>query len=319
MQRPEDRHPADQWQSPAGPAAEDPIVTDEQAADAGETQSPDRAYPSPEDQAYAPAGRAHHPADPGYPQPGQAYPVGDQAYLPADQAYPPGDQGYLPADQAYPSGDQGYLPADQAYPSGDQGHLPANEAYPSGDQGHLPANEAYPPGDQGYLSEGQGYPPEEMRAPAEMPRRRETPAGDAAVSGGQMPVSEAAVSPAGETERRWSEILAMFVDDPRASVKLAAGLLDQAVEDLVTTVRQRQASLASAWQDSDAGTEALRGALRDYRAFWAVLQSMAPAGPASPHPGATSPNPGATSPRGGMYPDAAGAGPDGPGRDGASA
>jgi hypothetical protein len=102
-------------------------------------------------------------------------------------------------------------------------------------------------------------------------------------------------------------------------VKLAAGLLDQAVEDLVTTVRQRQASLASAWQDSDAGTEALRGALRDYRAFWAVLQSMAPADPASPHPGATSPNPGATSPRRGMYPDAAGAaGPDEPGRDGTS-
>jgi hypothetical protein len=177
------------------------------------------------------------------------------------------------------------------------------------DQGEPPADRAYPP-------DGQVSPPEGTRAPAETPQ------------------------PA-ETDRQWSEILAMFVDDPRASVNLAARLLDQAVEDLVVTVRQRQASLASAWQDSDAGTEALRGSLRDYRAFWAVVQGMPAADATGPRsdatrrsPDATGPRPDATGPRSdatgprsdatnlghGISPDAAGAaGQDEARRNGTSA
>ena len=60
----------------------------------------------------------------------------------------------------------------------------------------------------------------------------------------------------------------MFVDDPRASVELAAGLMDESVEALIATVKERQHALLSAWQGTGTGTEDLRTALQAYRAFW---------------------------------------------------
>jgi hypothetical protein len=66
----------------------------------------------------------------------------------------------------------------------------------------------------------------------------------------------------------WSEIQARFVDDPRASIELAAGLVDDRVKALAASVRNRQESLRSAWQGQDAGTEEMRLALQHYRAFW---------------------------------------------------
>jgi hypothetical protein len=79
--------------------------------------------------------------------------------------------------------------------------------------------------------------------------------------------------------RRWNEIQAMFVDDPRGSVELAAGMAGQAIEDLVASFRQREAALTSAWQDGDAGTEALRNALKDYRAFCGAIRDISASGP----------------------------------------
>lgn len=69
-------------------------------------------------------------------------------------------------------------------------------------------------------------------------------------------------------DNRWSEIQAMFVDDPRDSVAKAAGLVDEAIEAFIMTVRERQASMASSWQTEGADTEQLRAAFRGYRAFW---------------------------------------------------
>ena len=60
----------------------------------------------------------------------------------------------------------------------------------------------------------------------------------------------------------------MFVDDPRASVERAAGLVDDSVEALVVSVKEQQHALLSAWQGDNAGTEELRTALQGYRAFW---------------------------------------------------
>jgi hypothetical protein len=77
---------------------------------------------------------------------------------------------------------------------------------------------------------------------------------------------------------RWNEIQAMFVDDPRRSVELAAGMADKAIEDLVASFRQREAALTSAWQGGDAGTEALRNALKDYRAFCGAMQEISASG-----------------------------------------
>ena len=75
-------------------------------------------------------------------------------------------------------------------------------------------------------------------------------------------------------DRRWREIQAMFVDDPRDSVQRASDLIDTAIEEFLAAVRQRQAALASSWQNRDADTEALRSALKDYRGLWAVVRDM---------------------------------------------
>jgi hypothetical protein len=68
---------------------------------------------------------------------------------------------------------------------------------------------------------------------------------------------------------QWHDIQAMFVDDPRGSVELAAAAADAAVSALVEELQQRQSALAptggtSADRDS---TEQLREALRGYRIF----------------------------------------------------
>src|SRR5204863_1439682 len=84
----------------------------------------------------------------------------------------------------------------------------------------------------------------------------------------------AGAAPPGGADRRWREIQATFVDDPRGSVQRAAGLIDTVVEEFAAAVRRRQAVLASSWQDRDADTEALRVTLKDYRAFWAVVRDM---------------------------------------------
>jgi hypothetical protein len=64
----------------------------------------------------------------------------------------------------------------------------------------------------------------------------------------------------------------MFVDDPRSSVELAAGLADDSAAALVLSVQERQHALLSAWQADGTGTEELRIALQDYRTFWNRLE-----------------------------------------------
>jgi len=81
-------------------------------------------------------------------------------------------------------------------------------------------------------------------------------------------------SPAAKDSTRWYDIQAMFIDDPRASTELAAGLVDASVEALVVSVKERQKSLLSAWQGDDAGTEELRTTLQQYRAFWNRLEDF---------------------------------------------
>lgn len=75
-------------------------------------------------------------------------------------------------------------------------------------------------------------------------------------------------------DRRWREIQGMFVDDPRDSVQRASDLIETAIEEFLAEIRQRQAALASLWQNRDADTEVLRVTLKDYRALWAVVRDM---------------------------------------------
>jgi len=73
---------------------------------------------------------------------------------------------------------------------------------------------------------------------------------------------------------RWPDIQAMFVDDPRASVERAAGFVDDCVEALVASVRERQQALRSDWQGTGTDTEELRTALQRYRTFWSRLEDF---------------------------------------------
>ena len=72
----------------------------------------------------------------------------------------------------------------------------------------------------------------------------------------------------------WNEIQAMFVDDPRASVERAAGLVDDRVQEYIESVKKRQRSVHSAWQAEDVGTEELRVALQHHRTFWNSLEDL---------------------------------------------
>jgi hypothetical protein len=76
----------------------------------------------------------------------------------------------------------------------------------------------------------------------------------------------------------WNEIQAMFVDDPRASVERAAGLVSDQVEALIRSFTERQRFAQSAWEADDAGTEELRVALQHYRAFWNSIVDFSPQG-----------------------------------------
>jgi hypothetical protein len=84
------------------------------------------------------------------------------------------------------------------------------------------------------------------------------------------PVAEDGTS----ADERWHEILTMFVDDPRSSVELAAGLVDDSAEALVMFVQERQHALLSTWQGDDAGTEQMRVALQGYRTFWNRIEDL---------------------------------------------
>jgi hypothetical protein len=81
-----------------------------------------------------------------------------------------------------------------------------------------------------------------------------------------IPESPAASATA-SLSTRWHEIQAMFVDDPRSCVELAAGLIDDSIQTLVASVKEQQDSLLAAWQGENAGTEELRAAVQQYRAF----------------------------------------------------
>ena len=84
-----------------------------------------------------------------------------------------------------------------------------------------------------------------------------------------------APGPAPAVNHDWREIMASFVDDPRAATERAARIVDGSVEDLVRSLRGEQDSLRSAWQGGSADTERLRTALKDYRSLWQRLDGFA--------------------------------------------
>jgi hypothetical protein len=102
--------------------------------------------------------------------------------------------------------------------------------------------------------------------------------GQAAPPSDYVPAGSAVASEtmpaAGDRAAEWSEIKALFVDDPGASVRRASSLVEHAVDGFMESLRQRQDALSS-WREGDAtGTEDLRVALRGYRGLFDELERM---------------------------------------------
>jgi ribosome-binding protein aMBF1 (putative translation factor) len=132
-----------------------------------------------------------------------------------------------------------------------------------------PAEAMDPDASEGLVAEGAAAP----ETAASETAASETSASEASASETSASETATAADTTGEA-MRWREIKAMFVDDPGESVKVASGLVEQAIEDLVTSLRQRRDSLAP-WESGDAAdTESLRNVLRSYRSLFEQLEGM---------------------------------------------
>jgi|GEM_PF-1352918 len=69
-----------------------------------------------------------------------------------------------------------------------------------------------------------------------------------------------------DVRRRWQEVQAGFVDDPREAVERADSLLDEVTSSLRNALETRATELQGRWKNTEKNdTEDLRTALRDYR------------------------------------------------------
>ena len=75
--------------------------------------------------------------------------------------------------------------------------------------------------------------------------------------------------------RRWTDIQAGFVDEPRQSVENADSLVAAAIKRLAEIFARERSSLEQQWaQGGDVSTEDLRLALQRYRSFFDRLLSV---------------------------------------------
>jgi len=109
---------------------------------------------------------------------------------------------------------------------------------------------------------------EEIREP--VPQPRGSTAGDE-----ERPARLFEGDHASELKRRWTDVQARFVDDPREAVKAADGLVDEVIRDLSTTFSDERSGLESHWsRNEEVSTEDLRQSLRRYRSFFERLLSI---------------------------------------------
>ncbi|MGS2640192.1 hypothetical protein [Streptosporangium sp. LJ11] len=115
----------------------------------------------------------------------------------------------------------------------------------------FPENTADRPDD--VLDEGTGFTPTETE---------QTPAATAPATAGALFDQDA-----DDVRRRWQEVQAGFVDDPRDAVERADSLLDEVTSSLRNALETRATELQGRWKNTEKNdTEDLRTALRDYRA-----------------------------------------------------
>ncbi|HET7487379.1 MAG TPA: hypothetical protein VFJ85_05575 [Acidimicrobiales bacterium] len=100
------------------------------------------------------------------------------------------------------------------------------------------------------------------------PTPAEPPAGDGDEAPGALFVQE----DSDEFERRWADVQAVFVDDPRAAVESADRLVAEVMQTLSDRFGAHKDSLEEQWSTGGkADTEELRQALRQYRSFFQRL------------------------------------------------
>jgi hypothetical protein len=87
-----------------------------------------------------------------------------------------------------------------------------------------------------------------------------------------------ALFPASESDdlrRRWNDIQASFVDEPKPSVEKADQLVASVIQKLAQVFAEERSKLESNWsKGGEVSTEDLRQALRRYRSFFDRLLSV---------------------------------------------
>ncbi|HEY7142919.1 MAG TPA: hypothetical protein VH637_01610 [Streptosporangiaceae bacterium] len=150
-------------------------------------------------------------------------------------------------------------------PRADEPHADVADAGAEIPDGETAAGDQSATGDQ---TAARGGSTARQDAPAE---RIHSDIGDQASDGEAAPWGppKVADAPGGtrQLQERWLTIQSDFVDDPRSSVSAAASLVEEAIEDAMAELRQRESSLRDSWASSGADTEALRKALVGYRKF----------------------------------------------------
>jgi hypothetical protein len=204
-------------------------------------------------------------------EPELAEPDADLAAAEPDLAEPDADLAVAEPDLAERDADLAEPDADQPEPDADQ---PEHE-----DPALLPVGAVALTDHESATSIVSEYPGRGADAGSEEPEKADSSPGSPSLVPEAFTVPEpvAESDSAGNTASAggpWKEIQAMFVDDPRASIERAAGVVDERVEALILSVKDRQRSMQSAWQADDAGTEVLRVSLQHYRTFWNSLDDL---------------------------------------------
>ena len=80
---------------------------------------------------------------------------------------------------------------------------------------------------------------------------------------------------ANQLRERWAEIQTGFVDEPRAAVEKADGLVAETIKQLAESFAAERERLEAQWdRGDDISTEDLRQSLRRYRSFFDRLLSV---------------------------------------------
>ena len=115
----------------------------------------------------------------------------------------------------------------------------------------------------------------EARLPARRADEPAVPADDRPHAVDEVPTPLFANEDAGGYRTRWSAIQTGFVDEPRNAVEQADSLVAEVMQRLAKSFADERGTLEGQWsRGEDVDTEALRVALRRYRAFFDRLLAV---------------------------------------------